>query len=395
MVRLWNMRTGEHLGSPETSTGNVRFIAFSPDGSLLAWNRYKSIQLWDARTGVVGHQSLTGHLERINAAAFSPDGLTLASGSLDGTIRLWDTRTGEQKHILFGHRSDVTSVAFSPDGSTVVSGSRDSTIRFWDARSGNHKRSIAGQIGDISCLAFSHDGRTLASGSGDPEGMYNDNTVWIRDAHTVEHLWTLEGHTGGVSSIAFVPHGNLLASGSYDDTIRIWNTRTGEHLQTLKGHSNDVTSVAFSADGNTLVSGSWDGTILLWEFRHATTLGYVKRVAADGALPIPELSPSSAALASTQTALLPNYPNPFNPETWIPYQLKRSADVTLTIYDMNGGRVRTLEVGHQPAGVYRSRQRAAYWDGRNQQGETVANGVYFCTLTADDFTATRKMLVGK
>ena len=101
------------------------------------------------------------------------------------------------------------------------------------------------------------------------------------------------------------------------------------------------------------------------------------------------------SLVPTETALLPNYPNPFNPETWIPYQLKRPADVTLAIYDLNGQTVRTLVAGYQPAGVYRSRERAAYWDGRNEMGETVANGVYFYTLTAGDFTATRKMLVSK
>ena len=107
------------------------------------------------------------------------------------------------------------------------------------------------------------------------------------------------------------------------------------------------------------------------------------------------LSPSAEALAPTETALLPNYPNPFNPETWIPYQLRKSAEVKLIIFDMKGQAVRTLDLGHQPAGVYQSRSRAAYWDGRNRQGETVANGVYFCTLTADGFAATRKMLVGK
>ena len=108
-----------------------------------------------------------------------------------------------------------------------------------------------------------------------------------------------------------------------------------------------------------------------------------------------ERAPTAAMAASTQTALLPNYPNPFNPETWIPYQLGTSADVVLTIYDTNGQKVRTLDVGHQPSGVYQSRERAAYWDGRNEMGETVANGVYFCTLTAGEFTATRKMLIRK
>ena len=90
-----------------------------------------------------------------------------------------------------------------------------------------------------------------------------------------------------------------------------------------------------------------------------------------------------------------NYPNPFNPETWIPYQLAKSAAVALTIYDMNGEMVRRLVVEHQAAGMYRSRSRAAYWDGRNQLGEAVASGLYFYTLTAGDFTATRRMLILK
>ncbi len=96
-----------------------------------------------------------------------------------------------------------------------------------------------------------------------------------------------------------------------------------------------------------------------------------------------------------QTVLLQNYPNPFNPETWIPYQLTEPAEVTLTIYDMNGQVVRRLALGRQAAGVYQSRSRAAHWDGRNQQGEPMASGLYFCTLTVEDFVATRKMLVSK
>ena len=95
------------------------------------------------------------------------------------------------------------------------------------------------------------------------------------------------------------------------------------------------------------------------------------------------------------TALLPNYPNPFNPETWIPYQLAEAADVMLTIYDIHGRVVRDLDLGHRRAGVYRTRGRAAYWDGKNEFGEPVASGLYFYTLTAGDFSATRKMLIRK
>ena len=96
-----------------------------------------------------------------------------------------------------------------------------------------------------------------------------------------------------------------------------------------------------------------------------------------------------------ETTLLPNYPNPFNPETWIPYQLATPADVSIAIYSADGKLVRTLALGHQPIGIYESRSRAAYWDGKNALGESVASGVYFYTLTAGDFTATRKMLIRK
>ena len=102
-----------------------------------------------------------------------------------------------------------------------------------------------------------------------------------------------------------------------------------------------------------------------------------------------------ASMIPSETALLANYPNPFNPETWIPYQLAAPAEVTLTIYDIGGQLVRHLDVGHQAAGVYHSRGRAVYWDGRNRRDEPVASGVYFYTLTAGEFTATRKMLVQK
>ncbi|MDD9975190.1 MAG: T9SS type A sorting domain-containing protein [Candidatus Poribacteria bacterium] len=106
-------------------------------------------------------------------------------------------------------------------------------------------------------------------------------------------------------------------------------------------------------------------------------------------------APSAQFPQSHVTALLANYPNPFNPETWIPYRLAAAADVTLTIYDINGQVVRQLALGHQAAGMYQTRSRAAYWDGRNAFGEPVASGVYFYTLTAGNFTATRKMLILK
>ena len=123
------------------------------------------------------------------------------------------------------------------------------------------------------------------------------------------------------------------------------------------------------------------------EVIHALDAGAAPQATADNSF--------SFAGTPEEDALLPNYPNPFNPETWIPYQLAEAREVTITIYNAKGTIIRKLSLGHQAAGVYRSKSRAAYWDGRNELGEPAAGGVYFYTFTAGDFSATRKMLIRK
>ena len=96
-----------------------------------------------------------------------------------------------------------------------------------------------------------------------------------------------------------------------------------------------------------------------------------------------------------ETRLLPNYPNPFNPETWIPYQLADAADISVEIYDVGGRLVRTIPIGFKPVGYYLTRERAAYWDGRNEVGESVSSGVYFLHFVAGDFTTTQRVVIVK
>ena len=123
------------------------------------------------------------------------------------------------------------------------------------------------------------------------------------------------------------------------------------------------------------------------------------RVADDGSiiydLAISNLEGLLVSHTPTETKLLLNYPNPFNPETWIPYQLAEATEVNISIYSVNGNLIRSLALGHQAAGTYQSKSQAAYWDGRNELGERVASGVYFYTFTAGKFSATGKMLVRK
>ena len=148
--------------------------------------------------------------------AFPPNGQTLASGSFDHTIRLWDLQTGECLRVLQGHTGGIYALAFAPDGQTLASGSFDHSIRLWDLQTGG-------------CLRV------------------------------------LQGHTGGVWTIAISPDGQTLASGSNDQTIRLWNLQTGQCIQVLHGHTLWIASVIFSSDGQVLISGGHDRTIKLWD----------------------------------------------------------------------------------------------------------------------------------
>ncbi|MDC3223735.1 protein kinase, partial [Mariniblastus sp.] len=161
-------------------------------------------------------KTINGHTSIVHSVAFSPDGNSIASGSRDGTFKIWDAKTGKVKLTLKRHRASVYSVAFSPDGNSIVSGSGDSTLKIWDAKTGKEKL-------------------------------------------------TLKGHTGTVLSVAYSPDGNRIVSGSWDNTIKIWDAKTGEEKLALKGHADHVESVAFSPDGNSIVSGSFDRTIKIWD----------------------------------------------------------------------------------------------------------------------------------
>ncbi|MDP6634657.1 MAG: protein kinase [Phycisphaerae bacterium] len=233
-------------------------VAFSPDGKHLAGGSIdKTIKLWDTTTG---KELLTfeGHSAPAPSVAFSPDGKRLASGSMDKTIKLWDATTGKELLTFEGHSGGVISVAFSPDGKRLASGGEDDTIQLWDAVSGKDLLTFKGHSGDVYSVVFSPNGKQLASGS-------FDNTVKLWDTTTGKELLTLKGHSGDVLSIAFSPDGKRLASGSFDETIRLWDTATGKEVLTIKGDSRWVLSVAFSPDGERLASGGLDHTIKLWD----------------------------------------------------------------------------------------------------------------------------------
>ena len=242
----------------ETHSDVVWSVSFSPDGKTLASGSVdNTIKLWNVTTGKE-LRTLKGHTNLVRSVSFSPDGKTLASSSRDNTIKLWDITTGKEIRTLKGHSSSVGSVSFSPDGKTLASGSLDNTIKLWNVTTGKELRTLKGHSDSLRSVSFSPDGKTLASGS-------LDNTIKFWNVTTGKEIRNLNGHSKGVWSVSFSPDGKTLASGSDDNTIKLWDVTTGKEILTLKGHSEALRSVSFSPDGKTLASGSVDNTIKLWD----------------------------------------------------------------------------------------------------------------------------------
>ncbi|NEP35367.1 PQQ-binding-like beta-propeller repeat protein, partial [Moorena sp. SIO3B2] len=246
-------------------TDIVSAIAFSPDGKqIISVSGDGTVRLWDTESGQLIH-TFEGNTEWVTAIAFSPDGKQILSGSGDGTVRLWDTETGQPLHTLEGHTSSVTEIAFSPDGKQIISGSEDNTVRLWDTETGQLIHTFEGHTDLVTDIAFSPDGKQIISGS-------NDNTVRLWDTESGQTLHTLEGHTSNVYDIAFSPDGKQILSGSHDTKVRLWDTESGQTLHTLQGHIDGVSAIAFSPDGQEILSVSGDGTVRLWNTESGQTL---------------------------------------------------------------------------------------------------------------------------
>lgn len=269
---------------------SVNALAISPESNTLASGTDdKNIKLWDLNTQKV-LASLSGHSQAVKSVAFSPDGKILATASDDKTIKLWQVETLEEICTLLGHSHAVKSVAFSPDGQILASGSWDKTIKLWDVNTGTEICTLTGHKLQVNSVAFSPQGQILASASYDrtirlwqiPALESSPREFQNRPCYSL--LGTLSGHAWAVLTVAFSPDGQILATGSDDNTIKLWEVNTSQLICTLVGHSWSVVAVAFTADGETLLSASCDKTVKLWRVSTAeeivTLSGHVDSVSA-------------------------------------------------------------------------------------------------------------------
>ncbi len=199
-----------------------------------------------------------GHNDSVVSVAFAPDGRTVASGSYDRTVRVWDVATRREICTCRGHIGRVRCVAFPPrSGDVVASGDQEGTVALWDAHTGKRLELLEGHTGAVTCVAFSPDGRCLASAS-------IDGTVrlWNRDDAKDER--TFKGHGAPVRAVAFLPDGERLLSGGDDNLVRLWSANNLQEIKRYAGHTKAVTCVAVSPDGKQALSGSDDRSVILW-----------------------------------------------------------------------------------------------------------------------------------
>jgi len=270
-VKLWRIQDGKiqttfkENGKPTAHESNVTSIAFSPDGKTIASSGGgldKSIKLWSVGGKLIGFSNRTDSRNGyVNCLAFSPNGNYLVGGTDRRSVLLWSINRNDPKNIVKfqenfrGHNSSITSVAFSSDNKTIASASLDSSVRLWRL-SKEPQKILKLHNSYVSSVAFSPDSQTIVTGSWD-----NKIKLWNRDE---KHLKTFEGHRYNVMSVAFSPDGKTIASGSQDYTVKLWGI-DGKILKTFAENSASITTIAFSPDGNTIATGGWDNVIKLWD----------------------------------------------------------------------------------------------------------------------------------
>jgi WD40 repeat protein/DNA-binding transcriptional regulator YiaG len=229
-----------------------------------AGSRWGEVRVW-REGGKLLHLAWQAHSSTVATLAFSPDEGTLATGSFDGSVKLWDLERGALLWTSW-RTNNIQRLVFTPDGRTLASSGVDAVIQLLDAKSGTHLRTLSGHSGPVYALAWSPDGSLLASG-----GLDARIRLWdFSGAQPEPSVRMLQGHSDWVFSLAFTPDGHTLASASWNGTVKLWDIESQHVRGTVSGHSGQVWAVAWSPDGRTMASCEWDKTIWLWDIERNT-----------------------------------------------------------------------------------------------------------------------------
>ena len=248
---------------------DVSDLAFTKDGkTLVSGSLDETIQVWDlSKRKLI--RSLPGNKDGVNAVALTPDGLTLANAggsakpNTDTSIRITNLKTGKVIHTLKGHKQGITSLSISPDGQTFVSGSYDKTIKLWNLKTGQLINTLTGHGAWVRAIAISPDGNTLVSGGGSLSEN-TDTSIKLWDLRTGKLIRSITANTNAVSFVNFTPDGQTIVSGD-ETAIKTWNVSNGELINTIKAPSAEgIKAIAISPDGTTVATTSLDASVRLW-----------------------------------------------------------------------------------------------------------------------------------
>ncbi|MDQ7816160.1 MAG: PQQ-binding-like beta-propeller repeat protein [Melioribacteraceae bacterium] len=393
-VRVWNSETGliEWFG---THVAIANHALYSPDGSkVVSCGDDMAVIMWNSENGSTIWQGY--HTNSVKSVRFSVDGSKVISGSYDNTVKMWDAETGGLYWMSSDLGNDVIAISISNDATTIAAGLSNGMVYILNGLTGRVNWSYQHQ-GSVTDLAFSPDGTKLVSGS-------KDNTFIVASVHTATPLWT-GNHSADVNSICFSPDGSIIVSASSDGALKTWNSTDGSIIWTGH-HAGIIWEAKYSNDGNKIVTGSNDKTIKIWNSNsgellwtsispqvEALSVNFSnddrKLVSGSGKYAVSVWGIQTTGVGEDRIPavfnLEQNFPNPFNPETVISYQLAIGSFIILKIYDAIGKEIKTLVNEFKPAGRYNYKFSIL-----NSQ---FSSGVYFYKLIAGNFSQTKKMVL--